>query len=219
MTMPMPTTRPASDARFRTLVHRAVQSTGWTIASPEGAALLEAVLRADYPSATVVVQAQTELDALHELDPIVVAYRDGFARDAELDGATGRERQRPMPETRGAQLPPNAPLVPKGISPVPGALAAWRAAERSLAALSPDDSRSADAVVEIDRLRAVFHAAVARIAGNPRVGGRAPRDTESEVGADEASPGDEAGYRAAAVRIVRRITRAERGQRTGTRSS
>jgi hypothetical protein len=77
MTLPVPVTHPAWDARFRTLVRGAVDAAEWRLTAPEGIAFLEALLRARYPYAVVVARAQTALDALHDLDPLIVAYRDG----------------------------------------------------------------------------------------------------------------------------------------------
>ena len=77
MTLPAPLTHPAWDARFRTLVRGAVDpADSWTTA-PEGIAFLEALLRARYPYAAVVAKPRTALDALHDPDPLIVAYRDG----------------------------------------------------------------------------------------------------------------------------------------------
>jgi hypothetical protein len=91
VTPPATITRPAWDKRFKAHVRSALISGQWEIRSPEGIALLQSLLRTSYPYATVVAREQTALDALHGLDPLVVAYRDGLPfGEAETTGRLSR---------------------------------------------------------------------------------------------------------------------------------
>lgn len=161
MTLRVPMTHPASDARFRTLVQSGVGDTTWEMTSPEGIALLEALLRTRYPYAAVIARAQTALDALHELDPLVVAYRDGLPDEAEVATLPGDGRP-DVDDRRSAETPATPPAA-RAASPVPPALAAWRAGAGALAALSGDDPRYDSAAADVDRLRRAFHAALATV--------------------------------------------------------
>jgi hypothetical protein len=70
---------PASDAQFGEHVRAIVQDDDWDLDSAEGVALLEAVLRATYPMATVVADRTTSAGWAPRV--VLDVYRDGPHRD------------------------------------------------------------------------------------------------------------------------------------------
>jgi len=73
------TTFPASDASFAAYVRQVLGARRWDLQSPEGRALLQALLRHSYPVATVIAREQLVPDGRLALATVVAVYRDGFA--------------------------------------------------------------------------------------------------------------------------------------------
>jgi hypothetical protein len=55
-----------------------------------------------------------------------------------------------------------------GLKPVVATLAAWRAADRALAMLAPDDAGRADAIRAVDQSRDAYHEAEAAVSQRAR---------------------------------------------------
>jgi hypothetical protein len=71
---------PASDGEFGERVRAIVQDEDWNVDSMEGVALMEAVLRASYPMATIVADRTTGAGWAPRV--VLDVYRDGRRRDA-----------------------------------------------------------------------------------------------------------------------------------------
>ena len=72
----LPICFPASDVIFGERVRRVIAHNRWDLQSPEGIALMQAVLRRSYPMATVLREVQT-LDGGWQPTRIVAVHRDG----------------------------------------------------------------------------------------------------------------------------------------------
>jgi hypothetical protein len=73
----VPVCFPAADVQFGQRVRTFVYGHRWHLDSPEGVALLQALLRESYPMATVI-PGRRRLSADPEAVPILDVYRDGL---------------------------------------------------------------------------------------------------------------------------------------------
>ena len=76
MSRVLPICFPASDVIFGERVRRVIARSRWDLQSPEGIALMQAVLRKNYPLATVLPEIRT-LDGAWQPIRVVAVHRDG----------------------------------------------------------------------------------------------------------------------------------------------
>ncbi len=135
---------PTSDADFRARVRAFLDAGSWELDSPEGVALLQALLRESFPVAAVVHRPHEVMPGVR-IPRVVEVYRDGLVRTVNEALAVRRTR-------RSAWL--HVDLEAPGMI-----IAAWRDAERRVAAAPAGSDEELDAREDAEACRAGYHRA------------------------------------------------------------